>query len=226
MRPLGPNERRRKTAASPGHAPGLAPCALRITDLTVARGGAVLFASVDITLTPGQSLVVRGPNGSGKSSLLRVLAGLARPAAGAVTYTADHLDDPAEAVAYLGHGDGLSPGETPRRHLRFCAQWTGAAAGGLASAIAAMDLGALMDIPAKRLSAGQRRRAALARIIASNRPVWLLDEPAAPLDSAARERLVAAFADHRQRGGIIITALHEALALPGAATLDLTPVSL
>ena len=169
------------------------------------RGGRLLFEGLSLTLAPGEAALVRGPNGAGKSSLLRLAAGLLRPAAGTV--------DRAEAALADEH-IALDERQDLGAALAF---WVGNAATGLA----AMGVAHLAGVPVRMLSAGQRKRAALARVIAGGAPLWLLDEPANGLDTDGRERLEAAMAAHRAAGGAILAATHQPLGLGEALTVDL-----
>ena len=167
--------------------------------------------------------MLAGPNGSGKSTLLRLLAGLGRLAAGQILWSGqDALADlPAHAarVAYVGHLDAVKPGLTVEENLRFAARIGG---GRIAVALDALGLSALAELPARMLSAGQKRRLALARLVLSQAPLWLLDEPTLGLDAASVERFGTVLATHRARGGIIVAATHLPLPLPDAAELRLT----
>lgn len=187
--------------------------------IAVVRGERLVLDGAAGTVGHGAALLLKGPNGAGKSTLLRILAGLLRPDAGAVAWDGEAQADPPEwsrHVAYVGHLDALKPGLTVAENLRPWARG-GAVEGGLA----AMGLETLAAIPARFLSAGQRRRAALARLALSAAPLWLLDEPTNALDTASLARLEALLAAHRARGGAVVAATHQGLALPGAATLDL-----
>lgn len=219
-----PSRPRSARGQTPSRAHGLA---LRVDALAVQRGGRVLMQDVTFGLAPGDALLIRGANGAGKSSLLRALAGLTPVAAGRITYATDGEDalEPAHAVALLSHAEGLRPDETPRGHVRFFARWFGAAAEAEAveAALQLYDLMAAADTPARRLSAGQKRRAALARVAASARAVWLLDEPAVGLDSEARVQLDHVIAAHRAAGGVVVAAVHEPVSWPDTRVLRMSP---
>jgi heme exporter protein A len=186
--------------------------------LTVSRGERVLFRDLSFHIAPGEAVALTGANGAGKTTLLRTLAGLIRPDAGTVTF-ADI--DPAEARAHrihwLGHLDGLKTGRRAREELDFQARWTGANDEGIAAAIAGLALEPLLDLEVRKLSAGQRRRLAFARLIAAPRPLWLLDEPFAPLDARWRAALGLMMQAHLDRGGAILAAVHDPLPVPARA---------
>jgi heme exporter protein A len=167
------------------------------------RGGRLLFEGLSLALAPGEAALVGGPNGAGKSSLIRLAAGLLRPFAGRV--------ERAEAALADEH---LALDERQRLGAAL-AFWGGDAAGG----IAAMGLAPLADVPVRILSTGQRKRAALARVVASGAPLWLLDEPANGLDGDGLERLEAAMAAHRAAGGAVLAASHQPLGLADAQTV-------
>ncbi|MEY3293442.1 MAG: hypothetical protein RJB12_1213 [Pseudomonadota bacterium] len=186
--------------------------------LTVSRGERVLFRDLSFHIAPGEAVALTGANGAGKTTLLRTLAGFIRPDAGTVTF-ADI--DPAEARAHrihwLGHLDGLKTGRRAREELDFQARWSGAEADGIAAAIAGLALEPLLDLEVRKLSAGQRRRLAFARLIAAPRPLWLLDEPFAPLDARWRAALGLMMQAHLDRGGAILAAVHDPLPVPARA---------
>jgi heme exporter protein A len=172
---------------------------LTASGLGILRGERVLFEGVSLELAPGDAMVLKGPNGAGKTTLLRVLAGLTRPEAGIVSREAAHH--------WVGHREGLKPHETPRSHLKHWARAWGADAD-IGAILNEMGLLRPADVAARYLSAGQRRRTALARVLLESRPVWLLDEPFTALDAEGRERILAMVASHRQGGGAVVAAVH------------------
>jgi heme exporter protein A len=178
---------------------------LELDGVACVRGGRLLFEGLRLALGPGEAALVTGPNGAGKSSLLRLAGGLLRTAAGTVRRSSAALAD--ERLA-------LDERQALGEALAF---WVADPAPGLA----AMGLTPLAEVPVRMLSAGQRRRAALARVAASGALLWLLDEPANGLDADGQARLEAAMAAHRARGGAILAASHQPLALPGAAEVRL-----
>lgn len=192
-------------------------------DVAVFRGERLVFRDVSFAVPAGGALVLTGPNGSGKSTLLRVLAGLVRPAAGRVLWDgADALADLAghgRRVAYLGHQDAVKPGLTVAENVRFAASVSGRS---IAAALAAVGLETLAELPARMLSAGQKRRLALSRLVLSSAPLWLLDEPTLGLDTGSIERFGALLAGHRAGGGLVVAATHVPLPLPDATGLRLS----
>jgi heme exporter protein A len=183
-------------------------------DLVAFRGERLVLRGVSLTVPPGAAALLLGANGAGKSTLLRVLAGLKRADAGTVLWRGqDVAAEPGHDVAYLGHLDALKLGLTLRENLAFPAT----------SRIAVTPLGldALMDIPARFLSAGQRRRAALARLAGSGKALWLLDEPTLGLDTASVAALGTLLAAHRNAGGVVVAATHLPLPLPDADEIRL-----
>jgi heme exporter protein A len=198
------------------------PDGLVADSLAAIRGERLVFAGISFALPPGGALLLEGPNGSGKSTLLRVLAGLGRAEAGTLRWNGeDALSDRtthATRIAYLGHQDAVKPGLTAAENLALPARLSG---GSVSAALAALGLEALADLPARMLSAGQKRRLALARLALTKAPLWLLDEPTLGLDSAAIDRFGALLAGHRTAGGIVIAATHVPLPLDGVAELRL-----
>jgi heme exporter protein A len=186
---------------------------LSVKNLSIARGGIPVLEGLNFSVAAGEVLVLRGPNGAGKTTLLRTLAKLQPPMSGKVTCADD-------AVAYAAHADGLKSTLTASENLRF---WAGVYGGGdIAPALKAFDLMALSDRLAGNLSAGQKRRLGLARLLVTGRPVWVLDEPTVSLDAASVALFAAAVADHITQGGAMIAATHIDLGFE-AQVLDVTP---
>jgi heme exporter protein A len=192
------------------------------------RGERIVFSGLSFRITAGEALILLGRNGAGKSSLLRLVAGLLRPAAGTITLDGGDAElSIGEQAHYLGHQDALKPSLSVRENLTFWADFLGGAkppiagADAVADALAAVGLGDLADLPAGYLSAGQRRRLSLARLLAVPRPLWLLDEPTAALDTAAQARLADLMQTHLAGGGLILVATHGPLGLDGAQELRL-----
>jgi heme exporter protein A len=196
-------------------------------DLTCVRGGRRVFQKLRFTATAGIPLVLTGHNGAGKSSLLRMIAGLIRPAAGSIVLAGGDPElSVAEQAHYAGHLDPFKPALTVTENLRFWARFLNGRAGPEHSRLAVrsletVGLSELADLPAGYLSAGQRRRLSLARLITVPRPVWLLDEPTAALDVLSQEMLRLMMRDHLAAGGILVAATHMALGLDPAAELRL-----
>jgi heme exporter protein A len=183
---------------------------LRMDEVACIRGGRLLFEGVDIGLDPGGAAVVTGPNGVGKSSLIRVAAGLLRASGGSV--------ERGGAAALADEGLALDEKLALGRALAFWARLDGVAAEG---AMEALGLSHLSHVPVRMLSTGQRRRASLARVVASGAPLWLLDEPLNGLDVEGAERLGAAMAAHRSSGGAVLAATHQPIPLPDALEVRL-----
>lgn len=200
---------------------------LTVRDLAVARGDRLLFQGLGLALASGEAVALVGRNGAGKTSLLRAVAGLVRPLRGEIGF-----DGPGGAVSaedarslglhLVGHHDGLKPGRTALEELLFQALWTGGSRPAAEAACARLGLGRLSGLEVRKLSAGQRRRVALARLIAAPRPLWLLDEPLAPLDAEQRTLFGALMGEHLAGGGMILAAVHDPLPIP-ARTLEIAP---
>lgn len=186
---------------------------LSVTDLSIARGGVPLLQGMSFAVTGGEALVLRGPNGLGKTTLLRTLAGLQPPHAGQVSV-------PPEAVAYAAHADGLKAQLTVVENLAFWAAVHGGA--DVARVLEEMNLSPLADRRAAELSAGQKRRLGLARLLVTGRPVWLLDEPTVSLDVASVALFGQVMQRHLAGGGLAVLATHIDLGLQGRE-LDLSP---
>ncbi len=191
------------------------------------RGDHLVFEDISFRLDPGGALVLIGRNGSGKTTLLRLIAGLMPRAAGDVLWAGEDAlaDLPSHAVrlAYLGHQDALKLGLTPVENLALWARGGQAGrAAAIEAALAAVGLGELAHLPARMLSAGQRRRVAIARLLVAEATLWLLDEPTTALDTVSVARLGGLAAAHRAAGGMVIAATHLDLPLPGAVELSLS----
>jgi len=179
------------------------------------RGGREVFRDLDFSASSGEALAVMGRNGSGKTSLLRLIAGLLAPAAGEIVITGgdSELTVP-EQCHYLGHRDAMKPALSVAENLSFWTRFLGGEDGeNLTQSLGAVGLDHAIDLPAAFLSAGQRRRLSLARLVALRRPVWLLDEPTAALDSTGQDMFIDLMRAHLGRGGIIIAATHIALGI-------------
>lgn len=184
---------------------------LVVDNLSVARGGVPVLTGVTFRVGAGQALVLRGPNGVGKTTLLRTLAGLQGALSGSVV-----MDD----AAYAGHADGVKSVLTVAENLAFWAALHGTS--GVDAALAAFDLTRLADRPAGQISAGQRRRLGLARLLVAGRKVWLLDEPTVSLDAASVAVFAGVVRVHLAQGGIAVLASHVDVGIE-AASLDLSP---
>ena len=198
---------------------------LSAENLACSRGGREVFRGLSFSLPGGEALLVTGRNGAGKSSLLRVIAGLVRLSGGQLALDGGDLEAAiGEQSHYLGHQDALKPSLTVTENLQFWAAFLGDGGDAVEPALESVDLGRLADLPAAYLSAGQRRRLSLARLVAIKRPLWLLDEPTSALDTASQARLAALMRGHLAGGGMIVAAAHGPIGLEGARELKLGPV--
>jgi heme exporter protein A len=187
---------------------------LAVTNLTIARGGLPVLADVSIALETGQALILRGPNGVGKTTLLRTIAGLQPSLNGTVAGVQDQ-------VAYAAHSDGLKAMLSVSENLKFWADVFGQS--DISHALTAFKLENLPDRLAGTLSAGQKRRLGLARLLVTGRPIWVLDEPTVSLDTASVALFAAAVEAHLKSGGMALIATHTDLGIEQANVLDLTP---
>ncbi len=194
--------------------------------LACRRGGRMVFSGLAFTVAPGGALVLRGANGSGKTTLLRLMAGLTAAVAGQLAWDNRAIDDPdahAGRLRFIGHLDAIKPALTVAENLRFwMSLWRGESRDTvITDALDAFDLRRLAGFPARLLSAGQRHRLALARLVVAPAPLWLLDEPGNALDESSLAALARAIAAHRARGGAVVVASHGAAFVDGGSTLNL-----
>lgn len=198
---------------------GGAVIALTLDGLAVRRGERRLFDGLGLTVQPGEAVALTGANGAGKSSLLRAIAGLLTPEAGRIRFDESGQDlDPEVArtrhLHLVGHQDGFRSGRSARDELAFQVGWCGGDPARMSDAERALGLEGLMDLEVRRLSAGQRRRLALGRLLAAPRAVWLLDEPLSPLDARWRAEVGRLMQAHLAGGGILLAAVHDPLPIP------------
>jgi heme exporter protein A len=195
---------------------------LSVRELHCERGGRTVFDGVSFAVAAGEATCITGPNGAGKSSLLRQIIGLVRIAHGSIVLEGGDPDRTiAEQAHYLGHLDALKASLTVRENLVFWSRYLGGCDRDEDAALAAVDLADLADLPAGYLSAGQRRRLSIARLLAVKRKIWLLDEPTSALDAAAQVRFAVVMQEHLTGGGIILAAVHGSIGLIGAGELQL-----
>ena len=192
-------------------------------NLSGGRGGEALFSGIGFDLGPGDALIVTGPNGAGKSTLLRTVAGLLPAISGALRLEGGGEGWPTVAGAchYLGHLNAMKTALTVEENLGFWRGFLGAPRLVIDEALEKVGLGGLGSLPFGYLSTGQKRRAALARLLACHRPIWLLDEPTAGLDKASEEMFGRLAKEHLGAGGVLVAATHQALGVEGAAELRL-----
>ena len=196
------------------------------TDITCVRGERRVFSGLNYTLEDGGALVLVGPNGSGKSSLLRLMAGLLRPYEGQLTWSDEVIHEDPEAhnakLHYVGHLDAVKPVLNVIENILFWAELRQGRKGfGVEPALEALGISHLGDVPGRYLSAGQKRRVNLSRLLAAPAPLWLLDEPTTALDAQAIKSLADIIAKHRQEGGMVVVSTHTPMDLPDAEILNL-----
>jgi heme exporter protein A len=199
------------------------------SDLACVRGGRQVFTGLSFSVAAGEALVVLGPNGVGKSSLLRLISGLVARAGGTLTLEGgDQELTIAEQTHYLGHQDALKPSLTVDENLTFWSRYLGGdeathpvLTAARTAALLGVGLGGIAQLPAAYLSAGQRRRLSIARLLAVKRPIWLLDEPTTALDTAAQAALAGFMEQHLAGGGLIVAAAHGPIGLKAARELRL-----
>ena len=198
---------------------------LAVEDLAIERGERRLFAHLGLELAGGEAVALTGANGAGKTSLLRAIAGFIRPVCGQIGFAGPRgpldADEARRSDLHLvGHQDGLKSGRIAREELLFQAGWTGASEAAALAAAERLGLGRVLRLAVRHLSAGQRRRLALARLIASPRSLWLHDQPLAPLDSQHRALFGELMAAHLDGGGLVLAAVHDPLPI-AARTVEL-----
>jgi heme exporter protein A len=202
--------------------PNRRPTRLLGSALACVRGGRAVFSELGFALGAGEPLLVSGPNGAGKSSLLRLVAGLVRIEGGRLELEGGDPDATVgEQAHYLGHSDALKPSLTVAENLDFWVRYLDGDGKDTTAALDAVGLGGITHLPAAYLSAGQRRRLSIARLIAVERPLWLLDEPTSALDVAAQAMLTELMRGHLEQGGMIVAATHGPIGLDGAKELRL-----
>jgi heme exporter protein A len=190
--------------------------------LACVRGGRTLFTGLSFAVEPGTALLLIGPNGAGKTSLIRILAGFLAPTSGTAALDGGDAERGlGEQCHYVGHQNAVKASLTVEENARFWGHYLGSGDGRLGPALATFGLTALRDIPAGYLSAGQKRRLGLLRVLLAERPIWLLDEPTASLDGASQQMLAGAVNAHLAAGGLVVAATHVALPYANARELDL-----
>lgn len=194
-------------------------------NLSCVRGERLVLEGVGFSLTDGDALVLTGPNGAGKSTMLRLMAGLMRPSEGQLKWGEQSIaDDPGAhnaRISYIGHADAVKPALSVYENVAFWASISGDSGATPDAALAALGIGHLSDLPARFLSAGQRRRVNLCRMLTSSATLWLLDEPTTALDADASDMLGGLIAAHRADGGMVVVSTHTNLGLSNANSLTL-----
>lgn len=194
-------------------------------DLKCVRGERLVLDGTSFAVQAGGALTLTGANGAGKSTLLRLMAGLMRPVSGALLWDGEDIaedrDEHRARIVYVGHADAVKPALSVLENVAFWADISGPGGLAPADALARLGIGHLADLPARYLSAGQRRRVGLTRMLTSAAPIWLLDEPTTALDAKASELLGALIAAHRANGGLVVVSTHTDLGLQDAANLKL-----
>lgn len=192
---------------------------LTLSSLALERGGRALFSNLDLCLKAGEALSLVGPNGAGKTTLLRAIAGFISPMKGEIRFL-DAGTQPlpqetlGDLIHFVGFHEGLKGTRTAREELLFQAGWFGGNDASAMSAAKRLSLIPLLDLETRKLSAGQRRRLSLARLLSAPRPIWLMDEPLSPLDSERREQVGELMSEHLATGGLILAAVHDPLPVP------------
>ena len=196
---------------------------LTVDALTCRRSGRTIFSGLSFAIGPGEAITVTGRNGAGKSSLLAILSGRLRPDSGRLAVEGMGEATLPECLHAVGHRDGLKSSLTAAENLAFAQSLLGMKRLDPRAALDRLGLAHALDLPVAYLSAGQRRRVALARLLVCARPLWLLDEPTAALDTASQALLAGLMAEHRAAGGLVIAATHQALGLDDARNLHIAP---
>lgn len=204
---------------------GAAQVRIDVDNLACRRSGRLVFEGLSFALGDGEALVVTGRNGAGKSSLLGILAGQLRPESGAIRLDGAGERALPETLHLVGHRDALKSPLTAQENLAFARDLLGEPALAPRDALLAVGLEHAADLPVAYLSAGQRRRVALARLLVARRPLWLLDEPTSALDAASHETLFGLMREHLAGGGLIIAATHAPLPLDRARELRIERAS-